>query len=774
MVLATKLKNIKPVTKVLCTILALIFAFGAVFSAIDVGLAYACFDSPAILTADAPSNRGFQMSDMPRFKYLIYDNVQLIKGAHLRLMTDEVKKALLDNKDDYIQKGLESYKKQCEDNADDLEAWYTFNYDLDYNDIGLYIDTVELSSGDEVPYLNAGKDKIEAYLNSVFDEYLTKEYFDCTYRTDTFENAYDGFYYQIKDTKTGKVYSNFRDATKLTDVVNYRYYYIYSNDKAEYSKDLARAMDVKNICSKDDNIELAFYVDLNEGHFSHFRDMYNAFANKNVKLKLVMSIIFTLAFIGVSIFVFIVAGKRKENGKVKRAFIDYAPLEIHTAISGGAIAGLVTLFAVVMDGTMPYSFDNSYYFLIRFLAPLICCGIWLLFMEWVTSIVRNAKSDTPFYKTLLIYWIFVGIAKLVKRFVKRVKSLFNKIKDFFSYTLVNFKKRIKLFLIGYGITNIILLILQSIWSCFAYEKNIFVVFAVLNILVIIGLNIASIVFVIRYVIALDKIISSAHNRTMPNVDYDSLPNSLKLLVDSINYSRQELQQAVSKAVKDERMRTELITNVSHDLRTPLTSVINYVDLLKKCDINDNDALEYIDVLEEKSNRLKRLIDDLIEASKITSGVITLNMMSLDLSELATQAVVEQQKDFEDNAISLVFKGDKNNVLAFSDGAKTYRVIENLLSNARKYSAKGTRVYADVYNEGDKAVFEIKNVSAQPLDITPQELKERFVRGDSSRNTQGNGLGLSIADNLCVAMNGALELSIDGDLFKARVILNSHE
>ena len=146
------------------------------------------------------------------------------------------------------------------------------------------------------------------------------------------------------------------------------------------------------------------------------------------------------------------------------------------------------------------------------------------------------------------------------------------------------------------------------------------------------------------------------------------------------------------------------------------------------------------------------------------------MVQLDLGELATQAVVEHQQEFADNGLELIFKGDKKSLSAIADGQKTYRVIENLLSNARKYSAKGSRVYADVYEQNNTAVFEIKNVSAQPLDISADELKERFVRGDKSRNEEGNGLGLSIADNLCRAMHGRMEIHIDGDLFKVKVVL----
>lgn len=276
--------------------------------------------------------------------------------------------------------------------------------------------------------------------------------------------------------------------------------------------------------------------------------------------------------------------------------------------------------------------------------------------------------------------------------------------------------------------------------------------------------------VIRYLADLDTIIDAFSQHQEPVVDIDSLPKSLQLLSESMKYTNTELQNAVAKAVKDERLRSELITNVSHDLKTPLTSIITYVDLLSKCDIDDPKALEYIAVLDDKGAKLKRLIEDLIEASKVTSGNVSVNLTTINLSELCLQSTVDAQPDFEKAGLDLIVKDCEKPPVISADGAKTFRIIENLLSNARKYSAKASRVYVDVYSQNGYGIFEIKNISAQALDISPDELTERFVRGDKSRNQEGNGLGLSIAKELCKLQNGELELIIDGDLFKARVKL----
>ena len=198
-------------------------------------------------------------------------------------------------------------------------------------------------------------------------------------------------------------------------------------------------------------------------------------------------------------------------------------------------------------------------------------------------------------------------------------------------------------------------------------------------------------------------------------------------------------------------------------------MINYIDLLQRCDMPDDTAREYLSVLEDKSGRLKRLIEDLIEASKVSTGNIVLQKTQLSLSELADQAIVEETESMEAQGLTVIYNTQASPTV-FADGSKIYRVFENLLSNARKYSLSGTRVYASVYEDEEFGYFELKNTSKEPLDMDPQELMGRFVRGDRSRSEEGNGLGLSIAGDLCTLNGGELILSIDGDLFKAIVKL----
>jgi signal transduction histidine kinase len=249
---------------------------------------------------------------------------------------------------------------------------------------------------------------------------------------------------------------------------------------------------------------------------------------------------------------------------------------------------------------------------------------------------------------------------------------------------------------------------------------------------------------------------------------DSENSLFAQVADGINHLGDGLKAAVELSLKDERMKTELITNVSHDLKTPLTSIINYVDLLKKEDIPGEDAKHYLEVLDAKSQRLKQLTEDLVEAAKANSGNIELECMPLAFDELMRQAIGEFEDKFATRNLTVVASYPEAPTVIMGDGRRIYRIIENLLQNAYKYALEGTRIYADLSNHGGEVAFTLKNVSAAQLNISPEELMERFTRGDESRTTEGSGLGLSIAKDLTKLMDGSFEILLDGDLFKVIV------
>lgn len=256
------------------------------------------------------------------------------------------------------------------------------------------------------------------------------------------------------------------------------------------------------------------------------------------------------------------------------------------------------------------------------------------------------------------------------------------------------------------------------------------------------------------------------------IDVDELHGEDKKLADAINNIGTGLLNAVDDNTRNERMKADLITNVSHDIKTPLTSIINYVNLIKLEDIENERVKNYVRVLDEKSQRLKQLTEDLVEASRISSGNIKLDMQKIDIVELVYQTGGEFNEKFESKELTIVTKLPNTAVFIRADGRQLYRVIENLYNNVAKYALKKTRVYVDVQSGSEKVIFSIKNVSENSLSVennNTENLTERFIRGDSSRTTEGSGLGLSIAKNLTLLMGGQFDIGVDGDLFKANIV-----
>lgn len=277
------------------------------------------------------------------------------------------------------------------------------------------------------------------------------------------------------------------------------------------------------------------------------------------------------------------------------------------------------------------------------------------------------------------------------------------------------------------------------------------------------------IYMINLVSDTDRLMEGVSQIVKGNLDYKMNPKGktgvYTELTENMNHIGDGLKQAVETSLKDERMKTELITNVSHDLKTPLTSIINYINLLKTEKMPTPEAERYVEVLDGKAQRLRQLTEDLVEAAKATSGNIELVMMPLAFDELMRQAFAEFEEKFSQRELSLIVKYPAQPVMIKADGRRLFRVLDNVLQNIYKYAMPGTRVYADVLQKEDMVEFTLKNVSAQPLNISSDELMERFTRGDRSRTTEGSGLGLSIAKDLVRLQGGSFDVILDGDLFK---------
>ncbi len=454
-----------------------------------------------------------------------------------------------------------------------------------------------------------------------------------------------------------------------------------------------------------------------------------------------------------SVYLIYAAGATSGPEKIKFSPIDKIPTEIHFALSAGlAAAGVYGIYVLALD----YGHNLSNYagggaLMIFVIMSLIAVAVWAVLLEWLCSVSKYYKAKKNWFCSTL-FWYLV-------KFIGKILSPIKKLRE----KPVRLRRRVLLMLIGYIVGNTVLTGVAAMCSGAWF---------VILIIILMLYNILTVSLMWKYVLSLDRIIEASEKTKdgdpPEDINAENMPEPLKTLALNLSLTQEEMQKAITEAVKGERMKTELITNVSHDLKTPLTSIISYVDLLKKCDIDDVSAQKYINVLDEKSIRLKRLIEDLVEASKASSGAVTFNKMNVNLYELAVQAVGEMSDVFEERHLETVLSEPSEPPIIYADSQKTWRIIDNLLSNVKKYALSGTRVYIDIGKDSSYGTITIKNTSREKLNIDPDELTQRFVRGDESRTMEGSGLGLSIAKDLCTLQGGKLELSIDGDLFKATV------
>ena len=283
---------------------------------------------------------------------------------------------------------------------------------------------------------------------------------------------------------------------------------------------------------------------------------------------------------------------------------------------------------------------------------------------------------------------------------------------------------------------------------------------------------AAVFLVVRGAVSKSRIKRGIREIASGNVDYqiplDRLNGGDLKMAEMVNNIGNGLQRAVEEGMKSERLKTDLITNVSHDIKTPLTSIINYVDLLKRENFNDPKIKGYLDILEAKAQRLKTLTEDVVEASKVSSGNIVLEFMDVNLVEMINQTAGEFAEKFAAKNLEMIQNLPDGPAMIHVDGRRMWRVLENIYNNAAKYAMPGTRVYADLWVTEENVGFSLKNISEQPLNISADELTERFIRGDISRSTEGSGLGLSIAKSLTTMQEGDFRLYLDGDLFKVTI------
>lgn len=427
------------------------------------------------------------------------------------------------------------------------------------------------------------------------------------------------------------------------------------------------------------------------------------------------------------IYLSIVAGKRDDSGEVYLNFFDRIPTELLFLLASVEIIIFVYGFAAVWA-----HYDSGSYTSYMLLSGGVTFLGMAFLLVFYLSFIRRIRAGVLWMNSIL-RWFIHGIGLLFTR----QKSLTKMVLWFGLHLLacicilpLGGELGIPLFALTCGIEAVL---------------------------------------IIREGVQRNKVMDGINKIASGNLEYkiseEELKGDNKKLAQAVNTIGEGLHHAVDKSMKDERLQADLITNVSHDIKTPLTSIINYVDLLKREDLQNERAQNYIKVLDAKSQRLKQLAEDLVEASRISSGNINLDMVRLNLVELIHQTEGEFTERFKERGLTIITRLPADTVVILADGRRIWRVLENLYQNVAKYAMEQTRVYVDLQADGEKVSFSIKNISKNPLNIAADELTERFIRGDISRSTEGSGLGLSIAQNLTTLMGGTFQIYLDGDLFK---------
>ena len=454
-----------------------------------------------------------------------------------------------------------------------------------------------------------------------------------------------------------------------------------------------------------------------------------------IKICIFCGLVSLMGWIISLVYLTLATGRRTEEEKIHLNPIDKIKTEILVA------AFIFMMVELVILITKVNSEEWAVYGIIvaSGTVSLVIDGLFLIFY---LSMVRRMKAEM-LWETSIACWLERGIRKVFARQKTTVRVLLL----FAGHMAVCFILAVGAFYYR-SMTALVLLLLFSAGECYMILRK----------------------AVEQYQIRLgvEKIRDGALSG---KIDIEQLHGEEKSLAEAINNIGEGLLHAVDDSTKNERMKADLITNVSHDIKTPLTSIINYVNLMKLEKIDNERVQGYIKILDEKSQRLKQLTADLVEASKISSGNVKLDMQVIDLVELVYQTSGEFNEKFEQKELTIVTKLPKTAVLIRADGRQLYRVIENLYNNVAKYALEKTRVYVDIAYVEEKVVFSIKNVSEHSLareNSNAGDLTERFIRGDSSRTTEGSGLGLSIAKSLTVLMGGVFDIKVDGDLFKASI------
>ena len=452
-----------------------------------------------------------------------------------------------------------------------------------------------------------------------------------------------------------------------------------------------------------------------------------------------------VTFAACAVYLCYVAGRSRHSDVIAPGALNRIPLDIYLAAAGGICVGLIALSWAILENWVIYESVNIGGLALATLVLLVVATVVIGFFFALAAQAKMGK--TWWLRHTLIGTLCILLYKGIRFIVRAIIKLFSLIPMIWQYILCA---------LGMGFVLVFAAVIcANAGSVFAVLFLVYTIFCCL-LLVIYG----------GY--ALGTLLKGAKRMRQGDLNQKIntrfLVGSYKKAAEDLNALADGAKNAAEKQLKSERMKTELITNVSHDIKTPLTSIINYVDLMEKPH-TEEEQQQYLEVLSRQSQRLKKLVDDLMDMSKATTGNMAVEIVQVDAAEAVNQALGEFSDKLEAAALMPVFRQPEDFVAMYADGRLLWRVLSNLLSNIVKYALPGTRVYIDLQQQNGQVLISLKNISREPLNISAEELKERFVRGDTSRNTEGSGLGLNIAQSLMELQKGSLDLLVDGDLFK---------
>lgn len=568
--------------------------------------------------------------------------------------------------------------------------------------------------------------------------------------------------YMYVDTKSGKVYTNIKDVTssnylktldKLTSGAGP--FMLIAPDTQDCVLGFSNISDwtvsywqnmLKNTGLAGENYLYFVSVDKDFPVLDRIKQeklVYDKFEPWLVPVMAGSVLALILALAGVVILT-IGAGRNNEDKKVHLNFFDRCYTEI--------VAVVVFMIWLMGTSVIVQAMDDEEMRIVWKAIGFGTLGLWfgIWFLAGWLSLVRRIKARSLWRDSLLRHILLL------------VRKCFSKCSDLLVFLGGNMISRVKIILL-FGI----FIFLQFMFTGMTVEGG-----SALSLLLMIVMDCAVLYYLIKKAWGREQIIAGLKKITDGDLQYkiptEKLSGEQEMVADYINHIGEGLDAAVENSLKNERMKTELITNVSHDIKTPLTSIINYVDLLKRENPEDPKIRGYLEVLENKAQRLKVLTEDVVEASKASTGNIALEMTDLNFIELVHQVIGEFEEKFEERNLTMVVHFDEEEAIICADGRRLWRVLENVFGNVSKYAMENTRVYVDVKVDRPNVQLSLKNISAQPLNISAEELTERFIRGDVSRNTEGSGLGLSIAKDLVQLQGGEFKLYLDGDLFKVTI------